>query len=301
MPKVEVIIPAYNAAKYLSIALESVIAQTFHDWRIILVDDGSKDATPEVAAAYQKKLGDRLVYIRQTNAGPSAARNLAIRHSTAEFLALLDADDIWPPNRLHDSLQSFEGRPSVGLTYGFNTRIGPDGSIIDTFDSRQPHGEGWIAPYLYMRLVDLPCPTITFRRECVDRVGFFDETLRASEDRDLWLRISLQYEVALVPHLLGHYRTSPESATTDSDLMLNAQLRFIQKHYGVKGCGWIARRRALAGIYRQRAETFANRQQLWKALKSSLRAVAYYPPDKRTLRTALSVLLISMGLRRRRR
>ncbi len=210
MPKVEVIIPAYNAAKYLPIAIESVISQTFEDWRILLVDDGSTDNTLEVVTPYRERLGDKLLYIRKPNGGLPAARNTAIQNSTAEFLALLDADDIWLPNRLQDSLQAFEGRPEVGLTYGYNTRVDPDGHVIDTFEYRQPHGEGWIAPYIYMRVVDLPCPTITFRRACIERVGLFDETLRATEDRDMWVRIALHYQVALVPRLLAHYRSSPE-------------------------------------------------------------------------------------------
>src|ERR1700738_2772972 len=85
MPKVEVIIPAYNAAKYLPIAIESVIAQTFEDWRIVLVDDGSTDDAAEVVDPYRQRLGDKLLYIYQPNGGLPAARNTAIRNSTGEF------------------------------------------------------------------------------------------------------------------------------------------------------------------------------------------------------------------------
>ena len=155
MPEVDVIIPAYNAAKYLADAIESVVAQTFKDWRILLVDDGSTDSTPEVAAPFIERLGPRLKYIRQANAGLPAARNTAILNSSAEFLALLDADDIWLPHRLAESVKSFANRPEVGLSYGFNARVDPNGKVIDTFARRQRHAEGWIAPYIYMRKVDL--------------------------------------------------------------------------------------------------------------------------------------------------
>ena len=94
MPKVDVIIPAYNAARYLPIAIESVVAQTFEDWRILLVDDGSTDNTAEVISPFIERLGPKLEYIKQKNKGLPAARNTAIRHSSAEFLALLDADDV---------------------------------------------------------------------------------------------------------------------------------------------------------------------------------------------------------------
>ncbi len=122
MSKIDVIIPAYNAARYLPMAIESVVAQTFRDWKIVLVDDGSTDNTLEVVSPFIQQLGPRLQYIKQTNGGLPAARNTAIRNSSAEFLALLDADDVWLPCRLSESLRYFE-RQQVGLTYGLISRI----------------------------------------------------------------------------------------------------------------------------------------------------------------------------------
>lgn len=296
MPTFDIIIPAYNAARYLPTAIESVVAQTFEHWRILLVDDGSTDNTADLISSYIPRLGPKLKYIRQDNSGLPAARNTAIRHASAEFLALLDADDVWLPCRLSESLESFRDRPRVGLSYGFVQRIDDQGAVIDTFATRQPHGEGRVAPYIYMRMIDLPCPTITFRKQCVDEVGLFDESLRATEDRDLWLRIAQRYEVALVPKIIALYRTSAASMTTDPDRMLKAQLQFIQKHYGEPGCGRLARRFALARIYKQRAEALGSRLQRWAALKSSLRALAFYPFDLRNARTAGSIALRCAGI-----
>ncbi|HEY4379992.1 MAG TPA: glycosyltransferase family A protein [Acidobacteriaceae bacterium] len=297
MPKVDIIIPAYNAAKYLTLAIESVIAQTFDDWRILLVDDGSTDNTPELVAPFIQQLGPKLKYIRQANAGLPAARNTAIRNSSAELLALLDADDIWLPCRLAESVQCFENRPEVGLSYGLISRIGPDGVIFETFAGNPEHAEGRIAPYIYMRRVELPCPTMTFRRKCVDEVGMFDETMRATEDRDLWLRIAQRYEVAFVPKVLALYRTSPSSMSTEPDRMLKAQLQFIAKHYGSPGCGRVARRRALGRVYKQHADALGNRRELWGALKSAVRGMVLYPLDIGNARTAGSMLLRCTGLR----
>lgn len=298
MPKFDIIIPAYNAAGYLPEAIESVMAQTFEDWRILLIDDGSTDDTAGVVAPYIEKLGPKLKYIQQPNGGLPAARNTAIRNASAELLALLDADDVWLPNRLAESLKCFEGRPAVGLAHGFVSRIDTNGAIIDTFATRQKHHEGRIAPYIYMRTVDMCCPTITFRKKCVDEVGPFDETLRATEDRDLWLRIALRYEVALAPTVMAYYRTSLNSMSGDPTRMLNAQLQFIQKHYGSPGCGWLARRIALARIYKQQAEAFAIRRQYRDGLASALRSLALYPLDFRNVRTAGSLLLRRTGLAR---
>ena len=298
MPTVDVIIPAYNAAKYLPAAIESVIAQTFEDWRILLVDDGSTDNTAEIVAPFVERLGDKLKDIRQANRGVSAARNCAFRHSSAEFLAFLDADDIWLPCRLSESLKCFENQPQVGLAYGFLSRITQNGQIVDTFADRQQNGEGFIAPYIYMRRVDMPCSTVMLRKKCIDEVGGFDEALVAAEDRDLWLRIAFRYQVALAPKVVAHYRISPESLTGDPERMLNAQIQFVEKHYGAPGCGIRQRRIALSRIYRQRAEAFAGRRQWRTAITCSLQALALYPLHAANFRTAGSLVLRSAGLYR---
>ena len=146
MPKVDVIIPAYNAAKYLPTAIESVVAQTFEDWRILLVDDGSTDDTAEVVSPYVEQLGPKLKYIKQNNKGLPAARNTAIR----KFLCRVSR--IARCGRCVVAVAS-DGISEVLLragrrwdcTYGFNSRIDPEGAVIDTFANRQRHGEGRIA------------------------------------------------------------------------------------------------------------------------------------------------------------
>lgn len=297
MPSVDIIVPAYNAAAFLPAALDSVVAQTSPDWRILLVDDGSTDSTPEIAREYAARLGDRLVSIRQPNAGLPAARNTAIRHSTAELMALLDADDIWLPRRLELSLAAFQGRPEVGLAYGFNARVDAEGRVLDSFTRPSAHPEGSVARYIYMRELDLPCPTVTFRRQAALDAGLFDETLRASEDRDLWVRIAHTYQVRLIPEVIAHYRVSPHAMTTDPERMFTAQMRFVQKHYGRNGLDWRARRVALGWIYRQRAEALAQRKQTRAALGSALRAVGAHPFNVKNMRTAGSLLLRLQWLR----
>jgi glycosyltransferase involved in cell wall biosynthesis len=291
MATVDVIIPAFNAAKYLPFALESVSSQTFDDWQILLVDDGSTDNTADVVAPFLDRFGSKIRFIKQNNRGLPAARNAAIQASTAEFLALLDADDQWLPCRLSESLKALVERPQAGLAYGLVTHIDPEGRLGETFEGNRRNAQGHIAPYIYMRKVELPCPTVTFRRRCIDEVGMFDEAMRATEDRDLWLRIALRYEVAFVPKVLAYYRVSPNSMSADSQRMLKAQLLFIRKHYGSEGCGLRSRQIALARVYKQQAEALKRRERPWDALVSSLRAVALYPLDMDNPRTAGSLLL----------
>src|ERR1700721_3581454 len=111
MATVDIIIPAFNAAKYLPFALESVSSQTFDDWQILLVDDGSTDNTAEVVAPFLDRFGSKIKYIKQNNRGLPAERNTATRVSTGEFLALIEADDVWLPCRLSESLKAFAERP----------------------------------------------------------------------------------------------------------------------------------------------------------------------------------------------
>jgi glycosyltransferase involved in cell wall biosynthesis len=291
MATVDVIIPAFNAAKYLPFALESVASQTFDDWQIVLVDDGSTDNTAEVVAPFLDRFGTKITYIKQINRGLPASRNAAIRASTSEFIALLDADDVWMPCRLAESLKILADRPQAGLAYGLLTGIDPEGRIGSTWGGNLKHSEGHIAPHIYMRKVELPCPTITFRRRCMDEVGCFDETMRSTEDRDLWLRIALRHEVAFVPKVLARYRRSPDSMSTNSQRMLEAQLQFIRKHYGSEGCGLIPRQIASARAYKQRAEALKAQNRPAAALRSALRAFAIYPLDFDNHRTAASLLL----------
>lgn len=297
MSKVDIILPAYNAAPFVAAAIESVIAQTETDWRILLVDDGSTDNTRDIVEPYAQQLGSRLTYIFQQNRGLPAARNTAIRNGSSPILALLDADDLWLPHRLADSLASFEGRPQVGLSYGLITRFSDTGDVIDTFPGNGDRGENDVARWIYTRKIELPCPSVSFRRECIEKVGFFDETMRATEDRDMWLRIAQHYKVAFVPRVIALYRKSPNSMSGDLSRMLRSQLQFIEKHYGERGCGWLARQTAIGRAYKQQAESFLERGNTHSALRNALRAAALAPFDTDNLRTAASIALRTAGLR----
>ncbi len=135
-PTVSVVIPTYNRAALLPRALESVIAQTFLDWEIVLVDDGSTDETESVAADYANRLGSRFIHLRQDNAGSSAARNRGIDAARGEFIAFLDSDDEYLPRKLERQIRLFELCPELGLVYSDYAFIDSDGvrheSVFDT-------------------------------------------------------------------------------------------------------------------------------------------------------------------------
>ena len=298
MAKVDVIIPAYNAAKYLPDAIQSVEEQTFADWQIVLVDDGSTDDTQAVLAPFRERLGGKFRYLRKDNAGVTAARNTALQNSSSEFIALLDADDVWLPCRLAESLKSFEARPEVGLSYGFIRYMNERGEPLEWEDRRQKNAEGQIATHIYTRRVHLPAPTITFRRRCIEEVGTFDETLKATEDRDLWLRIAFRYEVRLVEQVTSYYRLSPNSLTKNSERMMQTQMQFIEKHYGAAGCGRLQRRVAISRIYKERADALIAQSKYREAMRYCLHALALNPLDSANARATVSLLLKWTGLKR---
>lgn len=148
-PTVSVIVPAFNNERLLPRALDSIIAQTFTDWEIVLVDDGSVDGTPDVAAQYAKRLKNRLIRIRQPNRGSSCARNRGIDASRGRFVAFLDADDEFLPNKIGRQLELFELRSELGFVYS-------DYAFVDLDGVR--HESAFDAKHVVAR--DVPCETV---------------------------------------------------------------------------------------------------------------------------------------------
>ncbi|HLJ48637.1 MAG TPA: glycosyltransferase family A protein [Bryobacteraceae bacterium] len=278
MPRVTAIIPAYNTARFLPYALESVLRQTYADWEAVLVDDGSTDNTRELVAEAMPKFGGRLQYVYQPNRGLPAARNTAIRHAKGELIALLDADDIWEANRLQLGVEMMDLNPRMGLTHAKVARIDVDGRFIEHPPAPpRKYLEGSIAKHIYSRRAHLLCPTILFRRSCLDRVGVFDETMRATEDRDLWFRIAEHYEIGYIDEVIAQYRVSPNSMSKDWQRMRTWQTYFIDKHYnrGVVS-RWMASQ-ARASICRERGDTLYKSRNLGESVRWYFDALRCYP------------------------
>lgn len=295
MSKVDVLIPAYNSAHYLPGAIESVIAQSEPDWHIVVVDDGSTDNTREVIKPYLVRLAERITFVQQENRGLPAARNAGIRASGSPLIALLDADDVWLPNRLAATLPAFESE-EVALSYGAVIRFRQPGVPLETFWP-DPGRSGHVARDLYTRTMDVPCPSATFRRSALAVTGMFDEGMRATEDRDLWLRIAQHFRVMYIPEPLAWYRLSSGSMSTDLPRMLEAQTQFVEKHYGEPDCGWTARREALARVHKQQAESYADRGEFGASLRNAIHALTLAPWRTDALRTTLSIALRTSRLK----
>jgi glycosyltransferase involved in cell wall biosynthesis len=277
MPRVSVIVPAYNAAAYLPYAIDSVIVQTYPSWEIVIVNDGSTDNTSAVVASYQPRLQDQLQYIDQPNRGLSAARNTGIRAARGEFIAMLDADDVWLPHRLARGVPVLDADPETGLVHAKVVRIDVHGSITGQLRVEPQYLSGRIARNIYTRRAHLICPTVMFRKSCLDAAGWFDEAMNATEDRDLWFRIALRYKVAFIDEVLAHYRLSPTSITANLERLLDGQLYFAAKHYKSGAATRLDYLRASGNIHRELGDSLFRRGAVTESIGSYLRAVSYNP------------------------
>lgn len=225
VPLISVIIPAYNQARYVSQSLQSVLNQTYPNFELIVVDDGSTDETPQIIARVQDP---RVRVIRQANAGLSAARNTGLRESSAPLVTFLDADDYFLPDKLEVLLRFLEEHPDTGLVAG-------KARYIDHLSNTLP------SPAMPSTRLDLPellyenpicVSSILMRRMWLERVGVFDETLRACEDWDMWLRLlAAGCPMAWVEHEVVAYRIHPGQMTSQSVRMQKAIFSVLDKFF----------------------------------------------------------------------
>jgi glycosyltransferase involved in cell wall biosynthesis len=184
-PKISVIMPAYNTAKLIAASLDSVLQQSFRDFEIIVVNDGSPDtaALEEVLAPYLEKI----IYIKQENKRAAGARNTAIRQARGEFLAFLDSDDIWLPDHLGSQMKLFTEDPTLGLVYS-NCLAFADPTRTDTFMDRCRSEGAATFDALVVERCQIPISTVVARKSAIVKAGLFDEALVRCDDYDMWLR-----------------------------------------------------------------------------------------------------------------
>ena len=293
MPKVSVIIPAYNAITYLPETLESVLQQTFTDFEVLIVDDGSSDNIVQWANGLTD---DRVKFISQSNEGVSTARNLAISEARGDYIAFLDADDLWDKTKLEKQAQFLDDNPTVGLVATWmiltDEQGNPGAEVKIDFE------QGNIRKQL-IEISLIPCGSIPMvRRVCFDNVGVFDPTLRFGEDWEMWTRIAADYDFGLIKEILVYYRQHSKNSSKNSHEILPDFDRLIEKMFDSVP-------QELLAI---KAKTYGrmNLYIAWKSLENedykgardfSNQAIKYYPQlqyTKNDLRLKLLTLVKSM-------
>jgi glycosyltransferase involved in cell wall biosynthesis len=222
-------IPTYNRARFLVGALESVFAQTFRDFEVLVVDDGSTDETPELLAGYR----DRVQVVRQENRGRAAARNRAVREARGRYISFLDSDDRWLPDKLERQVPVLEADPTVAMVHGHVDVIDDQGRPLagettshrSLFSAAHRH-EVTYAGYAF----DCRClsSAMTARVEALERVGLYDPSLLL-DDYDVYLRLALEFKIRFLEGApVALYRHHPGQMTT-YDLTMG-QIQTAQKH-----------------------------------------------------------------------
>ena len=288
---ISIVITCYNYANYVADAIFSALGQTYENFEIIIVNDGSTDNSEEVISRF---LDDpRIKYIKQKNAGQANAKNTGIRNAKGDFMAFLDADDMWEPDKLEKQVRLFNN-PNVGVVYSRARYIDGNGNPLD-FKLQNKYlrpRSGKVTEWLIFDNF-VPFSSSVVRRECFEKVGLFDESLKMGIDWDLWLRISVHYEFDYVDEPLLLYRMghvgqmsrNGEMRQRCSDKIME---KFLGEHSGV-----VDSRVLKAAMY----YTYWSRGYHWqfedkeKSLKYYLRAIRCNPCRMAAYKGIIKMLL----------
>ena len=299
-PLVSAIVPTYNAERFLAQALDSALAQTFRDFEVVVVNDGSTDASAAIAGAYAARHPGMVRVIHQPNQGLCHARNTALASARGKYFALLDADDVWLPHHLADSVALLERRPDVALAHADIERIDVQGKSLGR--SARYWDRMLLEPFsaLYLRREHVCCPTVVFRREIVERVGNFDPQFNrlGCEDRDLWLRIASVARIAFLDDVHALYRLHGANMSTNFEKMLQARIRLVDK-FGTSVRGQPLRRRALAAAHCNLGDELMDAKRRRDAFAAYARAFAVRPVEQQAVRGMLRSLLKRQAAGRR--
>ncbi len=227
---VSTVIPTYNRRELLPRAVDSALAQTYASQEIIIIDDGSTDGTPEML---QQKYGDRVRCITQANGGVSRARNNGMQHARGEFIALLDSDDVWAPEKLQKQVAFLQQRPEFGMVLCDVQRVDGNFRPTDVLHRREAIPRDGNVLHDVLMMPTLVPASILIRRAVLEQVGNFDESLRTAEDIEFHLRVASCFPIgtideALVFAMRGHEGLS-EDAGTQTDYVGVVE-RFIRSN-----------------------------------------------------------------------
>ena len=224
MPKVSVIIPTYNRARFVLKAIQSVLDQTFNDFEIIVVDDGSTDNTRNLLTNFGKKIR----YFYKNNAGVASARNFGIQQSCAKYIAFLDSDDMWLPERLGKGVKILDSNKDTSLVFSDIYRVKNGQRMKQSyFDLYSPY-KGFVFENLYLQDF-IPTSSVVLKEECFKKTGLFDEDLPSCEDYDMWLRISTSFRVKYINEPLVLFMYHSKNLSSDIVKGLQQQKKVLEK------------------------------------------------------------------------
>jgi glycosyltransferase involved in cell wall biosynthesis len=255
-PRVSVVLTTYNGASrgYLVEAIESVLKQSYQNYELLIVDDGSNDHTRKQCSPFLDN--PKVRYLHQENKGLPGARNTGIQASCSEFICFLDDDDVWKTEKLQRQIDFIEARlnriVNWGLIFTWLELIDAQGTVISF---RGKLAEGRIYKKLVLENIIEAPSSVLVRREVFQDIGLFDESLLSCEDWDMWLRISKKYLVFPVKEYLVQYREHQNTMSADFDTMLSSAKLVLDKVFQETPAE-ICPKRAYASLYINRSVVF---------------------------------------------
>lgn len=270
MPAVSVIIPTYNSAQYVIAAVESVLAQTWRDFEILVIDDGSTDDTEEVMRHYQMQVR----YIRQQNGGVAVARNRGIAESRGKYIAFLDADDTWLPHKLETQINHLRRQSACRVCYAAFTVV--DAALNPLGISRSQRSRTAREDLLLRGNIIGSICTVVCERTLFEIVGGFDPALSQCADWDMWVRLAAQTEFLYVDEPLVTYRQHGNNMSRNAPLLEADSLQVLRKGFGMADLPASLRarqRKALARNYMVLAGTYFHARQYRDFVRCAWRAV----------------------------
>lgn len=226
MSKVSIIIPAHNAEKTIKYTIESVLKQTYTDYELIVIDDGSTDRT---AKTIREITDSRIKLFGYENAGVSVARNRGICQATGEYIAFLDADDLWTRDKLEKQLAVLEANPEAGVAYSRTSFIDTQGNFLYNCDPVSFEGNVLKELLLANFLQNGSNPLI--RKTAIETIGEFDSSVNSSEDWDYYLRLAACYPFAVVPKYQILYRRTSNNASSNVERMKYTSYIVLDRAY----------------------------------------------------------------------
>lgn len=270
MPKVSVVIATYNRAHFIKDAVNSILAQTFSDYEIVIVDDGSKDNTKEIVQGY----GEKVRYFYQANQGKSAAQNYAVSQSRGEYIALLDDDDIWLPNKLEIQMKGLEENPELGFVCSESDLIDEKGEFIRRW-KRKPSNQETFASLYEENFIQHS--SVVVRKELLNVVGGLDVALKTTEDYDLWLRLAKVCRFRYIDKSLVIYRQHAASKHLNTTQKLKDRVRVVSKPENMTHIGFVQKKIRISREYCIHAQYFQDYGKFGMASKNYFKALFYYP------------------------
>jgi len=291
---VSIIMPAYNAEKYIAASIESVLAQTYSAWELTVVDDGSTDRTATVVQEFVRR-DPRIKYVFQENGRLGKARNTGVRNSTGPLVAFLDSDDLWMPTKLEAQTRAMaENNADVVYSKSYVFR---DESIYNETETLKSPAGKFSGPDFFDFLVcqnQIPVLTVLLKRSALDRIGLFEEgeAYHGCEDYDLWLRLARAGFVFYgMSDVLARYRRHEKAMTAIHSNIFKPMLLIVRRYIDQSGLSESERQKRLTGLYRELIAALIDEGKISEA-KQFVHEL--YSWNKHSIVTRVQKLLISI-------